>query len=393
MELKMEPISKPKVKPLRPEFSSGPCAKRQGWNIEIISKISYLGRSHRAKKPKSQLNQIISLTKEILEIPKDYKVGIVPASNTGAFEMAMWTMLGKLPVDMFAWENFGLAWANDVIKELKIKDCLVISSDYGLLPDMTKIRKKSDVCFTWNGTTSGVRVPDANWIPDNREGLVICDATSAVFGQRVDWSKLDATTFSWQKAMGGEASHGMIVLSPKAVNRLENYSPDRPLPKIFRLVKNGKLIEEIFTGETINTPSMLCVADAIDSLKWIKEIGGVNATIERASNNFKTLQSWLDKQDWIENLVKTSAHRSNTSVCLKIISKEFLDFSNDQQRRFIKQLVDLLEIEEVAYDVGSHREAPPGLRIWCGATIENKDLLDLLPWLKWAFDAVKFNFA
>ena len=385
----MRLVRKPDIKPQRSEFSSGPCAKRQGWDIAIIEQTAYLGRSHRGKDPKSQINKVIRLTKEVLEIPDDYKVGIVPASNTGAFEMAMWTMLGKLPVDIFAWENFGLTWANDVIEELKIKECRVIASDYGFLPDMTKLRRESDVCFTWNGTTSGVRVPDANWIPNSREGLVICDATSAVFGQRVDWSKLDATTFSWQKAMGGEASHGMLVLSPKAVNRLENYHPDRPLPKIFRLVKNGKLIEEIFIGETINTPSMMCVADALDSLKWMQGLGGVEVTVGRANRNFATVQSWVDEQDWIENLVKTIAYRSNTSVCLKIVTKEFLGFSNDQQRKFIEELVSLLESEDVAYDIGGHREAPPGLRIWCGPTVENKDLLDLLPWLKWAFDTVK----
>lgn len=391
-ELIMRLIRKPEVKPLRPEFSSGPCAKHLGWDMQSISQLAFLGRSHRGKDPRSQIAQVISLTKEVLQIPDVYKVGIVPASNTGAFEMAMWTMLGKRPVDIFAWENFGLAWANDVIKELKIEDCSVISADYGFLPDMTRLRSESDLCFTWNGTTSGVRVPDANWIPNNREGLVLCDATSAVFGQKIDWCKLDATTFSWQKAMGGEASHGMLVLSPKAVERLENYIPDRPLPKIFRLVKNGKLIEEIFTGDTINTPSMLCMADALDSLRWIQRMGGVNETVERANCNFAILQNWLDKQDWIENLVKTETYRSNTSVCLKVVSKEFLAFSNDQQRQFIKQLVALLEIEKVAYDVGGHREAPPGLRIWCGATIENKDLLDLLPWLKWAFDTVNQSF-
>ena len=388
----MSLIGKPELKPLRPEFSSGPCAKRLGWDMARISQVAYLGRSHRAKGPKYQINQVISLTKEILKIPKDYKVGVVPASNTGAFEMAIWTMLGKLPVDIFAWENFGFSWANDVIKELKIEDYSVISAAYGFLPDMTKLRKRSDVCFTWNGTTSGVRVPDANWIPNNREGLVICDATSAVFGQKVDWSKLDATTFSWQKAMGGEAAHGMLVLSPKAVNRLENYFPNRPLPKIFRLVKNGKLIEEIFTGDTINTPSMLCVADAFDSLKWIQGIGGLDVTVKRANSNFQILQHWLDQQDWIENLVKNDLYRSNTSVCLKIVSKGFLELSGDKQRQFIKELVDLLESEEVAYDIGSHREAPPGLRIWCGATVENKDLLDLLPWLKWAFNSVWSSF-
>ena len=388
----MSLIGKPELKPLRPEFSSGPCAKRLGWDMLRISQVAYLGRSHRAKGPKYQINQVISLTKEILKIPKDYKVGVVPASNTGAFEMAIWTMLGKLPVDIFAWENFGFSWANDVIKELKIEDYRVISAAYGFLPDMTKLRKRSDVCFTWNGTTSGVRVPDANWIPNNREGLVICDATSAVFSQKVDWSKLDATTFSWQKAMGGEAAHGMLVLSPKAVNRLENYFPNRPLPKIFRLVKNGKLIEEIFTGDTINTPSMLCVADAFDSLKWIQGIGGLDVTVKRANSNFQILQHWLDQQDWIENLVKNDLYRSNTSVCLKIVSKGFLKLSGDKQRQFIKELVDLLESEEVAYDIGAHREAPPGLRIWCGATVENKDLLDLLPWLKWAFNSVWSSF-
>jgi phosphoserine aminotransferase len=257
---------------------------------------------------------------------------------------------------------------------------------------MTKLRRRSDVCFTWNGTTSGVRIPDANWIPNDREGLVICDATSAVFGQKVDWNKLDATTFSWQKAMGGEASHGMLILSPKAVNRLESYFPNRPLPKIFRLVKNGKLIDEIFTGDTINTPSMLCVADALDSLKWMQGIGGLDVTVERANSNFQVLQDWLDQQDWIENLVKNDLYRSNTSVCLKIVSKGFLKLSCDKQRYFINELVDLLEFEEVAYDIGAHREAPPGLRIWCGATVENKDLLDLLPWLKWAFDTVESSF-
>ena len=388
----MSLIRKPELKPLRQEFSSGPCAKRPGWDLACISQMAYLGRSHRAKGPKYQINQVISLTKEILKIPKDYKVGVVPASNTGAFEMAIWTMLGKLPVDIFAWENFGLAWANDVINELKIEDYRVVTSAYGFLPDMTKLRRRSDVCFTWNGTTSGVRIPNANWIPNDREGLVICDATSAVFGQKVDWNKLDATTFSWQKAMGGEASHGMLILSPKAVNRLESYFPNRPLPKIFRLVKNGKLIEEIFTGDTINTPSMLCVADALDSLKWMQGIGGLDVTVERANSNFQVLQDWLDQQDWIENLVKNDLYRSNTSVCLKIVSKGFLELSGDKQRYFIKELVDLLESEEVAYDIGAHREAPPGLRIWCGATVENKDLLDLLPWLKWAFDTVESSF-
>lgn len=381
-------IKRPTLKPLRPQFSSGPCVKRPGWDITEIMRTAYLGRSHRAKDPKFQIQKIIELTKEILEIPENYKVGLVPASNTGAFEIAMWTLLGKLPVDIFAWENFGLAWATDIIEQLKIKDYRLISSDYGRLPDMTAARVGSDICFTWNGTTSGVRVPDAKWL-SNCKGLVLCDATSAVFGQKVAWDKLDAITFSWQKAMGGEAAHGMLVLSPKAIDRLESYIPDRPIPKVFRLVKNGKLIEEIFSGETINTPSMLCVADALDSLEWMRRLGGLNTTTSRTTENFNTLQDWLDQQDWIENLVTIPAHRSTTSVCLKIIAKEFLDVPIAKQRQFIKYLVDLLETEKVAFDIGSHREAPPGFRIWCGVTVENKDLCLLLPWLSWAFESSK----
>ncbi|MDG2473792.1 MAG: phosphoserine transaminase [Paracoccaceae bacterium] len=385
----MKLVKKPEVKPLRPEFSSGPCAKRLGWDFGNVVKRAFLGRSHRASGSKYQIKKLIDLTKEILEIPESYKVGLVPASNTGAFEMAMWSLLGKLPVDIFAWENFGLAWANDIIQQLKIEDYRLIEEDYGLLPEITKLRDGCDICFTWNGTTSGVRVPNADWIPHNRDGLVLCDATSAVFGQKIDWKKLDAITFSWQKAMGGEAAHGMLVLSPKAIERLENYNPDRPLPKVFRLVKGGKLIEEIFSGETINTPSMLCIADALDSLEWLQSLGGINVAISRADANFKTLQCWLDEQDWIENLVGVGAHRSNTSVCLKIVDKDFLNLSNEKQRGFIKYFVALLESEDVAYDVSGHREAPPGLRIWCGVTIENKDLCDLLPWLKWAFESSK----
>ncbi len=381
-------ISKPRFKPLRPQFSSGPCVKRLGWDISEIVGTAHLGRSHRADNPKLQIQKVIELTRDILRIPKNYKVGLVPASNTGAFEIAMWTLLGKSPVDIFAWENFGLSWATDIIEQLKIEDYRLISADYGLLPDMTSFRAGSDICFTWNGTTSGVRVPDAKWL-SKCQGLVLCDATSAVFGQKVAWEKLDATTFSWQKAMGGEAAHGMLVLSPKAVDRLESYTPDRPIPKVFRLVKNGRLIEGIFSGETINTPSMLCVADALDALLWMKELGGLNATTSRTTANFNILQDWLDQQDWIENLVINPAYRSNTSVCLKIIAKEFLDLPNDKQTKFLKHFVELLKTEKVAYDIGSHRKAPPGLRIWCGATVESKDLRLLLPWLSWAFESSK----
>ena len=388
----MQASKKPQVKPSQPNFSSGPCAKRPGWDLTRVKQSAYLGRSHRAKDTKYQIKQVISMTRHVLEIPDNYIIGIVPASNTGAFEMAMWNLIGHLPVDIFAWENFGLEWAHDVINQLKIKDYRLISSDYGVLPDLSLLRENSDVCFTWNGTTSGVRVPDANWIPSDREGLVLCDATSAVFGQKVDWIKLDAITFSWQKGMGGEAAHGMLVLSPKAVERLRRYTPDWPLPKIFRLLKNGDLIEGIFSDETINTPSMLCVADALDSLQWIKELGGADSTIARANANFDTLQLWVDQQDWIQNLVEISAHRSNTSVCLKIIDPDFTGLSLNNQWDFIKYFVFLLENEDVAYDIAGHRKAPPGLRIWCGATIEANDLRDLLPWLSWAFKRSKEKF-
>ncbi len=385
-------IEKPTKKPARPEFSSGPCAKRPGWDVKNIINSCYLGRSHRAREAKLQIKKVINMSKELLEIPEDYKVGLVPASNTGAFEMAMWTLLGKSPVDIFSWEKFGLLWASDIIDQLKIKDYRLLKSDYGLLPDINSVREGCDLCFTLNGTTSGVRVPNLDWIPLNRDGLVLCDATSAVFAQKIEWNKVDATTFSWQKSMGGEGAHGMLVLSPKAIKRLEEYTPERPLPKIFRLVKNGKLIEEIFSGDTINTPSMFCVADALDSLNWIKALGGLDVTVARATKNFETLQAWLNTQDWIKNLVGEETHRSTTSVCLKIVAKEFLVLSEDKQRQFVKYFVSLLENERVAFDIAGHREAPPGLRIWCGATIENEDLQRLLPWLEWAFTCAKLMF-
>ena len=376
---------KPVVKPIRPEFSSGPCPKRPGWEFNKILKLAWLGRSHRAPGPKNQLGQLIKMTSDILKIPSDYKVGVVPASNTGAFEMAMWTMLGKRPVDMLIWESFGAAWANDATQQLKLADCRILSSEYGSLPDLNQVRKNSDICFTMNGTTSGTRVPDLNFISCERKGLTFCDATSAMFAQDLDWSKLDATTFSWQKSMGSEGAHGMIILSPKAVQRLESYDPNRPIPKIFRLTKDSKLIEEIFSGSTINTPSMLCVADALDSLLWIKEIGGLSSTVKRSHNNFNILQKWIDQQYWIENLVENPVQRSNTSVCLKIVTQEFLSLTESAKRKFILQMAQLLEIEGVAYDIVGHRDAPPSLRIWCGPTVNSEDLEALLPWLKWAY--------
>jgi len=379
---------KPEVMPVRPEFSSGPCAKRPGWSIKKIETIMLLGRSHRAVEPKKQLKEVIELTKKIAKIPHDFKVAIVPASNTGAYEMAMWNMLGKNPVDVFAWESFGFGWATDATTELKLQQCRVMSAEYGLLPELDLVREDADICFAWNGTTSGVRVPNANWIPKERKGLVLCDATSAIFSQDLDWTKLDVTTFSWQKSLGSEAAHGMLVLSPNAVERLENFVPERPLPKIFRLTKNGKLVDGIFNGETINTPSMLCVADALDALRWVDEIGGINKTIERSDANFVILQSWLDNQQWIENLVSNELNRSNSSVCLKLIAAEFLEMDSNEQRSFIKKMVNLLETEGAAFDIEGHRDAPPGLRIWCGPTVEAQDISDLLPWLKWAFETV-----
>ncbi len=375
----------PTVKPLRPEFSSGPCAKRPGWTAEAVAARAFLGRSHRAAKPKAQLKDAIERTARLLGVPADYRVGIVPASDTGAFEMAMWSMLGARPVDMLVWESFGQGWATDATRQLKLDDCRVLAAEYGALPDFAQVRPEADVCFTWNGTTSGARVPDGDWIADDREGLTLCDATSAAFAQDLPWAKLDVTTFSWQKAMGGEAAHGILVLSPRAVERLETYAPPRPLPKIFRLTKGGKLIEGVFAGETINTPSMLCVADAIDALAWMEEIGGLAATRARADANFAAVQAWVDGTAWVENLVADLAARSNTSVCLSIVDPEIAGRDEAAQRDFVKAMTKLLEAEGVAYDIAGYRDAPPGLRIWCGTTVDTADVAALLPWLDWAF--------
>jgi phosphoserine aminotransferase len=376
---------KPQIRPARPEFSSGPCAKRPGWDASAVGARAFLGRSHRAAKPKAQLKDAIDRTARILGVPADYRVGIVPASDTGAFEMAMWSMLGARPVDMLVWESFGQGWATDATKQLKLADCRILAADYGALPDLAGVRKEADVCFTWNGTTSGARVPDGDWIAADREGLTLCDATSAAFAQDLPWDKLDVTTFSWQKAMGGEAAHGILVLSPRAVERLETFVPPRPLPKIFRLTKGGKLIEGIFAGETINTPSMLCVADAVDALDWMEELGGLDATRARADANFAALQEWVDRTPWVENLVADPAARSNTSVCLRIVDPAIAALDEAGQRAFVKALVKLLETEGVAYDIAGYRDAPPGLRVWCGTTVDTGDVEALGPWLDWAF--------
>jgi phosphoserine aminotransferase len=380
---------KPDVKPVRPEFSSGPCPKRPGWNAADVAARAWLGRSHRASGPKAQLKEAIDTTARLLGVPSDYRVGIVPASDTGAFEMAMWSMLGARPVDMLVWESFGAGWATDATKQLKLTDCRVMTAEYGALPDLGAVRPEADVCFTWNGTTSGARVPDADWIAADREGLTFCDATSAAFAQDLDWAKLDVTTFSWQKAMGGEGAHGVLILSHRAVARLESYVPDRPLPKIFRLTKGGRLIEGVFAGETINTPSMLCVADCIDALDWMEGIGGLPATMARADANFAALQAWVDRTDWVENLVAEPSQRSNTSVCLRIVDAEIAARDEAAQRAFVKRLVQVLEAEGAGFDIGGYRDAPPGLRVWCGTTVETADIAALTPWLDWAFATAK----
>jgi phosphoserine aminotransferase len=350
---------------------------------------AFLGRSHRAAEPKAQLKDAIDRTARLLGVPEGYRVGIVPGSDTGAFEMAMWSLLGPLPVDVLVWESFGKGWASDALGQLKLDDCRVLEAGYGALPDLASVRSEADVVFTWNGTTSGVRVPNADWIAADRAGLTICDATSAAFAQNLDWAKLDVVTFSWQKVMGGEAGHGMIVLSPRAVARLESHTPDRPLPKVFRLTKGGKLIDGIFKGETINTPSMLAVADFIDALDWADpdhgEVNGLPGLVARADANFRALQAWVDRTGWVENLVADPAVRSNTSVCLKITDPQIVVLEEAAQRAFVKQIAGLLEAEGAALDIGAHRDAPPGLRIWCGATVDTADIEALTPWLDWAF--------
>jgi phosphoserine aminotransferase len=383
----MTTLAKPATRPARPEFSSGPCAKRPGWKVENLQG-ALVGRSHRSKPGKARLKEAIDQTRAVLQIPADYLIGIVPASDTGAVEMAMWSMLGGRPVQVVAFESFGKDWVTDVLKQLKLKDTEVLEAGYGKLPDLSKVRKDADLVFTWNGTTSGVRVPNADFIADDREGVTICDATSAAFAQDLDWAKLDVVTFSWQKAMGGEAAHGMLILSPRAVARLESYSPPWPLPKIFRLTKGGKVALDIFEGATINTPSMLCVEDYLDALKWGASIGGLPALQARSNANLQVLADWIAKTSWVEFLAETPAIRSNTSVCIKVVDKRVTDLPPDAQADFAKKLASLLEKEGVALDAGGYRDAPPGLRIWCGATVDASDVEALTPWLDWAFQTL-----
>jgi phosphoserine aminotransferase len=375
---------KPAMRPARAEFSSGPCAKRPGWAPENLQN-AVLGRSHRSKLGKARLKEAIDRTRDVLEVPDDYLIGIVPGSDTGAVEMAMWSLLGGRPVQLLAFESFGKDWVTDVTKQLKI-EAEVLDAPYGRLPDLSKVRPDADLVFTWNGTTSGVRVPDAAFIAADRQGLTLCDATSAAFAQSLDWPKLDVVTFSWQKALGGEAAHGVLILSPRAVARLESYAPPWPLPKLFRLTKGGKLNAEIFEGSTINTPSMLCVEDYLDALRWAAQIGGLAELKRRADSNLKVLEDWAAKTPWVGFLAADPAIRSNTSVCLKVVDPRVTALSDDAQADFAKKLASALEKEGVAYDVAGYRDAPAGLRIWCGATVEASDLEALTPWLDWAFE-------
>ncbi|MGE0650391.1 MAG: phosphoserine transaminase [Alphaproteobacteria bacterium] len=377
----------PNIRPRDPRFSSGPCAKRPNWSLDNLKNAS-LGRSHRSAEGKERLAEVIDRSRAILNIPKDWRIGIVPASDTGAFEMAMWSMLGARGVDVFAWESFGAGWVQDIEKQLKIKDLRKFEADYGEVPDFGKADPARDTVFTWNGTTSGARVANGDWIRDDREGLTLCDATSAVFAMDLPWTKLDVVTWSWQKVMGGEAAHGMLVLSPRAVERLTSYTPPWPLPKIFRMASGGKLIEGIFKGETINTPSMLCVEDAIDGLKWAEEIGGLKALIARSEGNLAAIADWVAKTDWVDFLVADPKVRSCTSVCLKVVAPWFEKLSDDAKANVPKQMVKLLEKEGAAFDIDGYRDAPPGLRVWAGATVDKADLEALFPWLDWAAETV-----
>jgi phosphoserine aminotransferase len=384
-------LAKPAMRPARPEFSSGPCAKRPGWSPENLTH-AVLGRSHRSKLGKARLKEAIDRTREVLEVPDDFLIGITPGSDTGAVEMAMWSLLGQRPVQLLAFESFGKDWVTDVTKQLKL-DAEVLDSPYGQLPDLAKVRPDADLVFTWNGTTSGVRVPNGDFIAADREGLTICDATSAAFAQSLDWAKLDVVTFSWQKALGGEAAHGVLILGPRAVARLESYSPPWPMPKLFRMTKGGKLNAEIFEGSTINTPSMLCVEDYLDALKWAASIGGLAELKRRADTNLGVLEAWAQKTGWVGFLADDPAIRSNTSVCLKVIDPRVTSQPEDAQADFAKKLASVLEKEGVALDVGGYRDAPPGLRIWCGATVDATDLEALTPWLDWAYATVSAEFA
>ena len=378
-------MTRPLVKPIRPEFSSGPCAKRPGWSLNIL-KESSLGRSHRHKVCKNKLKEVIDLTKSILKVPDDYLVGIVPGSDTGAIEIAMWNLLGLKPVTMLVWDSFGADWAKDIQLELKLKDLDIIKEDYGKLPNLNSFDFNGDIVFNWNGTTAGVRVPNGDWIKNSRDGLTICDATSAAFAMDIDWSKLDVGTFSWQKSLGGEAGHGMIILSPKAVDRINTYNPNWPIPKLFQLKKNNKINLDIFSGSTINTPSMMCVEDFLDVLIWSKEIGGVEELIRRSEDNLNVIKEWVSLSTWADFLCEDLNNLSNTSICLKLIDSKLNTKSIETKNLIEKNIIKLLEENNVAFDIGSYRSAPPGLRIWGGPTVENDDIKKLLPWLDWAYD-------
>ena len=384
----MTNLTKPEMSPVNPDFSSGPCAKRPGYDLTHLQN-AVLGRSHRSKPGKARLLEAITRTRDILNVPEGWHIGIVPASDTGAYEMAMWSLLGERGLDILGWESFGKGWITDAVKQLKLDDIRVMEAAYGELPDLSAVDFSRDVAFTWNGTTSGVKVPNGDWIADDRSGLTLCDATSAAFAMDLPWEKLDVTTFSWQKVMGSEAAHGMLILSPRAVERLETYTPPWPLPKIFRLTKGGKLIEGIFKGETINTPSMLAVEDYVDALKWAEDIGGLTTLLQRSADNLTVLSDWVALTDWVDFLCAEEANRSNTSICLKIIDPDVTALDDDAQAAFAKRLAALLDAEDAAYDIGAYRDAPPGLRIWGGATVETADLEILTQWLDWAFATAK----
>ena len=383
---------RPDLRPANPDFSSGPCAKRPGWSVTALAG-AFLGRSHRAAEGKARLNEVIARSRAILGIPADWRVGIVPASDTGAVELALWSVLGARGVDVLAHESFSAGWANDIVKQLKLADARVLEASYGRLPDLTAVDFSRDVVLAWNGTTSGVRYPDGDWIPADRQGLVIADATSAAFAMALPYDKLDVVTWSWQKVLGGEAAHGMLGLSPRAAARLESFTPPRPLPKIFRLTKGGKLIEGVFKGETINTPSMLCVEDALDGLRWAETLGGLKALIARTEANLAAIAAWVARTSWVEFLAETPATRSPTSICLRITAPWFTALDAEAQGKAAKRIAGLLEKEGVAYDIAYYRDAPPGLRIWGGATVETADILALLPWLDWAHAAAAAEFA
>ncbi len=384
--------TKPDVRPANPNFSSGPCAKRPGFTLDALAG-AFLGRSHRAAAPKARLAEVIDRSRAILSMPDDWRLGIVPASDTGAVELALWSLLGPRGVDVLVWESFGAGWATDIAKQLKLADARVLTADYGALPDLAAVDFSRDVVFTWNGTTSGVRVPDGDWIAADRAGLTICDATSAAFAMHLPWDRLDVATWSWQKVLGGEAAHGMLALSPRAVERLETYKPAWPLPKIFRLTSGGKLYEGIFKGETINTPSMLCVEDAVDGLRWAESVGGLEGLIARSEANLAAIARWVARTHWVDFLATAPATRSCTSICLKLVAPWFTVLPAQAQAQAAKRMAALLEKEGVAYDIAAYRDAPPGLRVWGGATVETADIEALLPWLDWAHDAVQAEYA